>query len=177
MNQETDPIQSFTVFVGGLNFQTDESSLKCFFSGTPHISGIKNVRICRRIEGTSKGFGYVTFNNKFSYIQSLSLNGYLLDGKSIRVEADHSKLTLSNKKESKKPNNLYASSVTPAPVKKKKSKSHSELSESSSEYSSYSYSSSSYSAYSSDSEKRNQNNRHKNKKRKHRDYSDYSYSS
>lgn len=176
MNQENDSIQKFTIFVGGLNFQTDESSLKNFFTSFPQITGIESVRICRRIEGQSKGFGYVVFDNKPSFRQSLLLNGSLLDGKKIRIEVDNSKKIFFSSKNDKKESTIsHNSSTASSPVKKKKSNSHSY----SSSYSSYSYSSSSssYSSYSSDSEKKSQSSRRKNKKRKRRDYSDYSYSS
>ena len=181
MNNETNSNQKFTIFVGGLNFQTSDSNLREFFLSSPQITGIENVRICRRIEGTSKGFGYVTFNNKSSYYQSLTLNGSLLEGKNIRIEPDNGKkMILSDKKVKNKSSNSYSSSSSP--VLKEKSNLRPNSSNSSSYSSSYSYSSpsSSYSSYSSESdkkEKKHQKNHRKSKKRKQRDYSDYSYSS
>lgn len=186
MNKEESINQKYVIFIGGLNFKTDEESIKRFFSSKLVNLNIEDIKICRRIEGTSKGFGYINFYDKSLYSKSLSLNGSLLDGKILRIEEQQIKKPILTVKNGKTKSNGKSLSRSSSSKFKRKSKSRiSSESSDSSTYSTYSYSYSnssaaSYSSYSSDDEvhhKRSKKKHHKSRKRKQKNYSDYSYSS
>ena len=82
--------ESASVFIGGLSFSTEESSLKSFLTS----NGLKpsSVRIISR-DGQSKGFGYADFDSKEEAKKCIELTGSELDGRSIRCDNADSKPT------------------------------------------------------------------------------------
>ncbi|OHT02156.1 hypothetical protein TRFO_30863 [Tritrichomonas foetus] len=72
-----------TVFVGGLNFETNEDSIYAFFR---EIGNIEKIHIFRRVEGQSKGFGYVTFKDMEYAKLALKFDGAILDNHKIRID-------------------------------------------------------------------------------------------
>lgn len=72
------------IFVGGLSYQTDEAGLTTAFSQYGHII---NLRIVRNHEdGSSKGFGFITFRSAEEANNSLAMDGQKLDGRLIGVK-------------------------------------------------------------------------------------------
>eukprot|EP00828_Plagiopyla_frontata_P011642 TRINITY_DN1645_c0_g1_i11.p1 TRINITY_DN1645_c0_g1~~TRINITY_DN1645_c0_g1_i11.p1 ORF type:complete len:216 (-),score=40.12 TRINITY_DN1645_c0_g1_i11:74-721(-) len=77
-------VDTKTIFVGNLNFQTDENSLAAAFA---HIGEIEDCRIARdRESGRSRGFGHIDFQTQDSAKQSLALAGTEVDGRPIKVD-------------------------------------------------------------------------------------------
>jgi len=77
---------SFTVYIGGLSYSTEEEGLKTFLSD----NGVNpvDVRIVSR-DGQSKGFGYADFDSKEEFDKCIALNGMELDQRTLRCnEAD-----------------------------------------------------------------------------------------
>uniref|UniRef100_A0A1D1Y5Y0 Glycine-rich RNA-binding protein 2, mitochondrial n=2 Tax=Anthurium amnicola TaxID=1678845 RepID=A0A1D1Y5Y0_9ARAE len=73
------------LFVGGLSYDTNESTLKDTFR--PHGEVIEVNVICNRVTGKSKGFGFVKFTSASEASRALQqMDGQLLDGRNIRVE-------------------------------------------------------------------------------------------
>lgn len=72
------------VFVGGLNYDTDEKALEAAFSS---FGLVINLRIIRDQEsGKSKGFGFITFSNDEGAKEALQMDGEKLDGRFIGVK-------------------------------------------------------------------------------------------
>lgn len=72
------------LFVGGLNFETDEQSLEDVFSKYGQISEVKVIK--DKDTMTSRGFGFITFENPEDARDALqAMNGKSLDGRQIRV--------------------------------------------------------------------------------------------
>ncbi|KAI9635764.1 uncharacterized protein MKK02DRAFT_33115 [Dioszegia hungarica] len=70
----------YTVYVGNLTFETDESELLGFFGDlTPVTSRLVKT------EGKSKGFGYVEFSSVEKLKQALDLSGSQLGGRTVRI--------------------------------------------------------------------------------------------
>ena len=63
--QERPPVEitdkTLTIFVGNLALETDENSLRNFFSSCGEVIDIK---LKKNEDGTSKGYGYVNFSCK-----------------------------------------------------------------------------------------------------------------
>ncbi|NP_001280087.1 cold-inducible RNA-binding protein B-like [Callorhinchus milii] len=73
------------LFVGGLNFNTEEQSLEEVFSEYGQVSEVRIIR--DRDTGTSRGFGFVTFESPDDAQDALtSMNGRSLEGRQIRVD-------------------------------------------------------------------------------------------
>ncbi|XP_069073633.1 cold-inducible RNA-binding protein B-like isoform X2 [Pleurodeles waltl] len=73
------------LFVGGLNFDTNESTLKQTFSKYGQIVDVVVVK--DRETQRSRGFGFVTFDNQDDAKDALqALNGKTVDGRQIRVD-------------------------------------------------------------------------------------------
>ncbi|XP_042307397.1 RNA-binding protein 3-like isoform X1 [Sceloporus undulatus] len=73
------------LFVGGLNFDTDEQGLEQHFSSFGHISEV--VVIKDKETQRSRGFGFVTFSNPDHASDAMrAMNGESVDGRQIRVD-------------------------------------------------------------------------------------------
>lgn len=72
------------VFVGGLSWDTDNSSLRLACEA---IGAVNDVKVITDHEsGRSRGFGFVTFEKSESVAKAISvLDGQLLDGRTVRV--------------------------------------------------------------------------------------------
>ncbi|XP_072404944.1 uncharacterized protein [Chiloscyllium punctatum] len=72
------------LFVGGLNFDTDEQSLEEVFSKYGQIAEVKVIK--DRDTMASRGFGFITFENPDDARDALqAMNGKSIDGRQIRV--------------------------------------------------------------------------------------------
>ncbi|XP_042198696.1 cold-inducible RNA-binding protein B-like isoform X3 [Callorhinchus milii] len=73
------------LFVGGLNFDTNENSLESVFSKYGQISEV--IVIKDRETQRSRGFGFVTFENPEDAKDAMmAMNGKSIDGRQIRVD-------------------------------------------------------------------------------------------
>ncbi|XP_078141686.1 cold-inducible RNA-binding protein A-like isoform X2 [Centroberyx gerrardi] len=73
------------LFVGGLSFDTDETSLEDAFSKYGNIVKVDVVK--DRDTRKSRGFGFVTFENPQDAKDALTaMNGRTIDGRQIRVD-------------------------------------------------------------------------------------------
>uniref|UniRef100_A0A8D2JNW2 Cold-inducible RNA-binding protein n=1 Tax=Sciurus vulgaris TaxID=55149 RepID=A0A8D2JNW2_SCIVU len=73
------------LFVGGLNFNTDEQALEDHFSSFGPISEVVVVK--DRETQRSRGFGFITFTNPERASDAMkAMNGESLDGRQIRVD-------------------------------------------------------------------------------------------
>uniref|UniRef100_A0A8B9Y4I1 RNA-binding protein 3 n=1 Tax=Bos mutus grunniens TaxID=30521 RepID=A0A8B9Y4I1_BOSMU len=73
------------LFVGGLNFNTDERALEDHFSSFGPISEVVVVK--DRETQRSRGFGFITFTNPEHASNAMrAMNGESLDGRQIRVD-------------------------------------------------------------------------------------------
>uniref|UniRef100_A0A2I3HRQ3 RNA-binding protein 3 n=1 Tax=Nomascus leucogenys TaxID=61853 RepID=A0A2I3HRQ3_NOMLE len=73
------------LFVGGLNFNTDEQALEDHFSSFRPISEVVVVK--DRETQQSRGFGFITFTNpEPASVAMRAMNGESLDGRQIRVD-------------------------------------------------------------------------------------------
>lgn len=78
------------LFVGGLDWNTTSDSLRDTFETVGPIEEAKVIT--DRESGRSKGFGFVTFTNPSDATQAVeTLNGAMIDGRSIRVNWSESK--------------------------------------------------------------------------------------
>ncbi|CAH8354161.1 unnamed protein product [Eruca vesicaria subsp. sativa] len=75
---------SSKLFIGGLNYDTNEPILKNEFE---KYGEVINVRvICDHKSGKSKGYGFVLFDSEEAAATALaSMNNQLLEGRHIRV--------------------------------------------------------------------------------------------
>lgn len=76
------------IFVGGLSWDTDNDSLKRAFESIGQVD--EAVVITHRdgdLAGKSKGFGFVRFSSEDEAEEAVdTMDGYQLDGRSIRVD-------------------------------------------------------------------------------------------
>ncbi|XP_067171229.1 RNA-binding protein 3-like [Apteryx mantelli] len=73
------------LFVGGLNFDTDEQGLEQHFSSFGPISEVVVVK--DRETQRSRGFGFITFANPEHASDAMrAMNGESVDGRQIRVD-------------------------------------------------------------------------------------------
>jgi translation initiation factor 4B len=70
----------YTVYVGNLTFETEESELLGFFGDLKPTT----ARLVK-VEGKSKGFGYVEFGDVEKLKQALDLSGSQLGGRTVRI--------------------------------------------------------------------------------------------
>jgi RNA recognition motif-containing protein len=78
------------IYVGNLNFSTTEQQLSSLFEqyGTVETAQI----VVDRFSGRSRGFGFVEMENADAANQAIqALDGYSLDGRSLRVNEANSK--------------------------------------------------------------------------------------
>lgn len=76
------------IFVGGLNYQTNEEGLQEAFG---RFGKIINLRIVRNNDeaGSSRGFGFITFATESEAQAALSMDREKLDGRFIGVRIAH----------------------------------------------------------------------------------------
>ncbi|XP_038654894.1 cold-inducible RNA-binding protein B-like [Scyliorhinus canicula] len=73
------------LFVGGLNFDTDEQALEDVFSKYGQIAEVRVIK--DKDTMTSRGFGFITFENPEDANDAMeAMNGKSLDGRQIRVD-------------------------------------------------------------------------------------------
>ena len=86
LNQGKNRTMSKKLFVGGLAWATDDSSLRAHFEQVGTVEEAKVIT--DRDSGRSRGFGFITFAEEDSASEAVSsLNGTELDGRTIRVDA------------------------------------------------------------------------------------------
>ena len=75
---------STKLFVGGLSWDTNDSSLRRAFEGVGQV--VEARVITDRETGRSRGFGFVTYADRDSAQRAIAqLDGTDLDGRSLRV--------------------------------------------------------------------------------------------
>ena len=87
--------EKFSVFVGNLSFKSNEDGLKKLFSD---CGNILDIRITKNKEGKSKGFAHIDFDSQEGMNNAISKNGFILDGRELRVDKSVSKTFNKNKK-------------------------------------------------------------------------------
>jgi len=74
------------LFIGGLSWNTDDSSLRTAFEPFGDVREAKVIT--DRDTGRSRGFGFVTYANEESAGKAIeAMHGAMLDGRSLRVDA------------------------------------------------------------------------------------------
>lgn len=77
-------MENLKIFIGGLNYQTNESRLEEIFSS---FGKIVNLRIVRDHEtGNSRGYAFITYDSVDAVEKARSLDGERLDGRIIGVK-------------------------------------------------------------------------------------------
>jgi len=72
------------LFVGGLSWDTDDSSLRQAFEGYGEVTEAKVIT--DRETGRSRGFGFVTFSDGAAGTEAIAkMDGASLDGRTLRV--------------------------------------------------------------------------------------------
>ena len=72
------------LFVGGLSWDTDDTSLRTAFEAFGHVEEAKVV--ADRETGRSRGFGFVTFSDPEATKTAMAeMDGRELDGRNVRV--------------------------------------------------------------------------------------------
>ena len=72
------------LFVGGLSWDTDDSSLRAAFETFGAVTEAKVIT--DRETGRSRGFGFVTFSDESAGTEAIAkMDGTNLDGRSVRV--------------------------------------------------------------------------------------------
>merc|ERR1712139_248535 len=77
-----------TVFVGNLSFNTDVDKLWGFFEP---CGNIKDVRIGKRPDGSSRGFAHIEFDSTEGVTQAMTYVGRKLDGRALNVDSSTKK--------------------------------------------------------------------------------------
>jgi len=72
------------IFVGGLSWDTDDTSLKNAFAAFGTVAEAKVIT--DRMTGRSRGFGFVTFDSGDAVPEALTFDGKMLDGRTVRVD-------------------------------------------------------------------------------------------
>ncbi|KAK1300784.1 Glycine-rich RNA-binding protein 7 [Acorus calamus] len=80
----SEPVE-YRCFIGGLSWSTSDRGLKGAFEKFGHVVDAKVA--LDRISGRSRGFGFVTFDDKKAMEEAIEeMNGFDLDGRPINVE-------------------------------------------------------------------------------------------
>lgn len=77
-----------TVFISNLSYEIDESKLRAVFEKEP---GFKDIRIIKKWDGKSKGYGYLDFENKEHAEKALKLDRTLIDGRPCFISENKDK--------------------------------------------------------------------------------------
>merc|ERR1712100_533434 len=83
-----DEEKSLTVYVGNLSYDTDEESVRNYFS---ECGSINTLRLISDRDGNPKGFGYIEFADQDGADAAITYHGQELDGRNIRVTYDSKK--------------------------------------------------------------------------------------
>lgn len=76
------------LFIGNLGFSTDDDQLRAAFDPIGNV--VSASVILDRATGQSRGFGFVEYQSSSDAERALqSLDGTMLDGRPIRVNAAH----------------------------------------------------------------------------------------
>jgi len=75
--------QTSTVFVGNLNYDTDEETLRGVFES---CGAIENIRFAKDRDGNPRGFAHVDFRDNDSASKALLKAGSKVDGRDIKVD-------------------------------------------------------------------------------------------
>jgi RNA recognition motif-containing protein len=72
------------IYVGNMNYETDEETLKQLFSDFGEVSSIKIIM--DQFSGRSKGFAFIEMENDENAIAAINeLNGKEVNGRNIKV--------------------------------------------------------------------------------------------
>lgn len=72
------------LFVGGLNFKTNEDGLRAIFEAVGEVEEVKIIM--DRETGRSKGFGFVTFSDSADAQEAVKkFDGQEVDGRRVKV--------------------------------------------------------------------------------------------
>ena len=86
------------LFVGGLSWDTNESSLRAAFE--PFGAVVESKIITDRDTGRSRGFGFITMDTPANAAEAIeSLDGSDLDGRNIRVSVAENKKPRSERRD------------------------------------------------------------------------------
>ncbi len=78
-----------TLYVGNLPYTTSESSLRELFEAHGEVTSVKIIT--DRETGRSRGFGFVEIDSEAADKAIDALNGYSLEGRTLRVNEAKSK--------------------------------------------------------------------------------------
>ncbi|XP_076234456.1 uncharacterized protein LOC143179224 [Calliopsis andreniformis] len=73
-----------SVFVGNLQFNVDDNTLRKHFEGCGEIESVRVIRDNKT--GVGKGFGYVNFKTEDAAVLAMELNGTKISNREIRVK-------------------------------------------------------------------------------------------
>jgi len=82
-NNNDNNIESCSIFVSSLPFETKEEEIQQIFE---KCGEIKSIRLIRDKRGKSKGICFIDFSNSSESKKALELNGHMIDKFSLRVE-------------------------------------------------------------------------------------------
>ncbi|KAL2914296.1 Eukaryotic translation initiation factor 4B [Polyrhizophydium stewartii] len=72
----------FTAYVGNLSYEVSERDFHVFFGDNIRV---KNVRLPLKEDGTSRGFGYVEFDDVESLIEAIKMDGESMMSRRVRI--------------------------------------------------------------------------------------------
>lgn len=72
-----------SVFVGNLNYDTTEETLRDFFES---CGNVRDVRLGKKPNGRSKGFAHVEFEKPASVKKAMALKDQELDGRQLNID-------------------------------------------------------------------------------------------
>ena len=85
--------KKYTLFVGNLSYESTEKDLLNFFKGCGNVS----VRIIYNLNGKSKGYGYVDFDNQENLNKALLKNRQQLNSRPLRLDIENNENQFYNK--------------------------------------------------------------------------------
>ena len=77
--------QNQKLFIGNLNFNTEDDLLRAHFEKECGSEAVTEVRIIKSPVGKSLGYAFITFESSEAAQKGLKLDGSDLDGRNIRV--------------------------------------------------------------------------------------------
>ena len=75
--------EEYKAYVGNISFQSDENSIKDFFSDCGEVTDVKIIT--DRETGRSRGFGFVSFDSDASLEAAIGKSGSNLDGRELKI--------------------------------------------------------------------------------------------
>jgi len=82
-NKDRERNDDFSIFVGNLNYDTTEETIRDFFDS---CGAIKDVRLGKKPNGRSKGFAHVEFEKMVSVKKAIALKDEELDGRQLNID-------------------------------------------------------------------------------------------